>query len=111
MALTDTDLALIRDEVGSTPADDTLVEWGDELGHWMPVAIRALKRRRADAAAGGQDTTSFTLTGVLSVGMAKADLTALDRRIADLEARWAALNGEPTGGLTVGRLTRPDRHR
>ena len=47
MAITDRDLACIRDEVGDEPADSTLEDWFDELGNWLPVAIRVLKRRRA----------------------------------------------------------------
>lgn len=110
MALTPTDIDLIRDEVGNDPTDSVLYAWGDELGHWLPVAIRVLKRRRADATAGGQETTSFALSGVLSVGMTRADLRALDGQIERLESQWAALNGEPTG-TTVQTMRRPDRHR
>jgi hypothetical protein len=105
--MTEHELALIRDEIGSTPDDDTLEEWHAELGHWLPVAIRALKRRRADAAAGGAQATSLSLSGVLSVGLAKTDVTALDAQIARMEAQWAALNRGTTGGL----IRRPDRYR
>lgn len=110
MALTEQDIALIRDEVGDTPDDTTLYTWGDELGHWLPVAIRVLKRRRADATLGSTETTSFTLAGVLSVGMGKANIGALDAQIARLEEQWARLNGDP-GTTTVVRMRRPDRHR
>lgn len=99
----------IRDEIGASPDDDTLEEWFDELGHWIPVALRVLKRRRADAAGGGQEAASFTLSGVLSVSMGKANLTALDGQIERLEALWALENGEtPTSGVTFGRIYRPD---
>lgn len=108
MALTDIDLALIRDEVGAHPDDNTLYVWGDELGHWLPVAIRVLKRRRADAAAGGQETASFALSGVLSVGMTKTDMRVLDEQISRLEAKWAGLNGAPEG---VQQFNRADRYR
>src|SRR5690554_6413742 len=111
MALTPTDIDLIRDEVGNDPTDSVLYAWGDELGHWLPVAIRVLKRRRADASAGGQETTSFALPGVISVGMTKADLRGLDTQIARLEAQWATLNGEDTTRAVVRVMRRPDRYR
>lgn len=107
-----TDTARIRDEVGSQPDDDTLEEWFDELGHWMPVAIRVLKRRFADASAGGQGVSQFGLEGVLNVGFSKASLTDLSRQIARLEAARAALNCEPVGNrMQVAPLVRTDRHR
>lgn len=109
--LTPGDLALLRDEIGSNPDDTTLEGWYDELGHWLPVAIRALKRRRADATAGGTETTSFSLDGVLSVGLSKADLKALDRQIAYLENRWAAQSATPDPTPNVTRIVRPDRYR
>jgi len=108
MALADTDIALIRDEIGATPDDADLYEMGDELGHWLPVAIRVLKRRRADATAGGSEATTFSLAGVFSVGLSKADLRSLDSQIERLEAQWAAYNGEAVG-VVVGRMVRPDR--
>lgn len=112
MAMTETDLARIRDEVGTQPDDNTLDDYFDELGHWLPVAIRILKRRRANAAAGGQETKSFTLDGVLSVGLSTANLTGLDSQIAHLEAAWAAEQGGPTAsGVTTARIRRPDRYR
>ena len=43
--ITSTDAALIRDEVGDDPADDTLEEWFAELEHWTPVTIRTLEPR------------------------------------------------------------------
>ena len=99
----------IRDEIGNTPDDDAIEELYTELGHWIPVALRVLKRRRADAAGGGQEASSFTLSGVLSVSLGKANLTALDGQIERLEAMWAVENGEtPTSGVTFGRIYRPD---
>lgn len=109
--LTDTDRALIRDEIGTSPEDTTLDEWHAELGHWLPVAIRALKRRLADASAGGQEVSSFGLDGVLTVGLTKADTKALTAQIQTLEARWAALNGPTDAGPYTARITRPDRYR
>ena len=110
--LTDTDRAHIRDEIGTTPDDGTLDEWHDELGHWLLVAIRVLKRRLADASAGGQETTSFGLDGVFTVGLSKANLPGMAAQIARLEAQWAALDGDvdPTA-VSVARVTRPDRYR
>lgn len=109
--MTPTDLAHLRDELGSTPDDATLEEWHDELGHWLPVAIRALKRRRADATAGGQEATSFSLDGVLSVGLSKADIRSLDAQIKRLEDQWATEQGAPDPHPTVTRIIRPDRYR
>lgn len=110
--ITPTDTALIRDEVGSQPDDDTLETWFDELGHWMPVAIRVLKRRFADASAGGQEVANFGLEGVLNVGFTKASLTDLSRQIARLEAAWAALNDAPADNrMQVAPLIRTDRYR
>lgn len=112
MTMTDTDLAHIRDEVGDQPADTVIDDWFDELGHWLPVAIRVLKRRRANAAAGGQQTKTFSLDGVLSVGLSTADLPKLDTQIARLEAAWAAeQGGVDEDAVTTARIRRPDRYR
>ncbi len=109
--MTDTDLAHIRDEVGDDPTDLVLDDYFDELAHWMPVAIRVLKRRRANATAGWQQTKAFSLDGVLSVGLATADLANLNAQIARLEALWAAEDDDPTTGVTTARITRRDRYR
>lgn len=112
MAMTDPDLASIRDEVGDQPADTVVDEWFDELGHWLPVAIRILKRRRANAAAGGQEVSTFSMDGVLSVGLSKASLPGLEAQIYRLEAVWAKLNGpDETTGVISARIGRPDRYR
>jgi hypothetical protein len=108
VAMTDTDLARIRDEVGDDPTDVVLDDWFDELGNWVPVAIRVLKRRRANATAGGQQTKSFSLDGVLSVSMSTADLTNLNLQITRLETLWAGEPGMPPG-VTTARITRTDR--
>lgn len=110
--ITTADTALIRDEVGDEPDDDTLEEWFDELKHWMPVAIRVLKRRFANASAGGQEVSQFGLDGVLNVGFSKASLSDLSRQIARLEAAWAALNDAPVSNrMQVAPLIRTDRYR
>lgn len=101
----------IRDEVGASPDDDTLEEIHAEVGHWILTALRVLKRRRADAAGGGQETKSFTLSGVLSVSMGTANLAGLDSQITRLEALYAAESGTPTSSVTFGRLHRADRPR
>jgi len=105
-------LSLIRDEVGTLPDDNTLEEWFDELGHWLPVAIRVLKRRYADASAGGQEVSTFGLDGVLNVGFSKASLTGLAAQIARLEERWAAEQGGTASNfLQTAPLLRADRYR
>ena len=110
--ITPAETDLIRDEVGSSPDDDTLETWFTELGHWLPVAIRVLKRRFADASAGGQEVSNFGLEGVLNVGFSKASLTDLSKQIARLEAAWAALNDTPvTNTMQVAPLIRTDRYR
>ena len=112
MAMTDLDLARIRDEVGTDPDDNTLDDYFDALGHWLPVAIRVLKRRRANAAAGGQETKTFSLDGVLSVGLSTANLSDLNKQIDRLEAAWAAEQGGTDGtGVSTARIRRPDRYR
>ena len=106
------DLQRIRDEIGTSPDDDTIEEIHADTGHWILTAVRVLKRRRADAAGGGQETKSFTLTGVLSVGLGSANLSALDRQIERLEALYAGENDEDaTSGVTFGRMHRADRPR
>ncbi|MEP7763591.1 hypothetical protein [Sanguibacter sp. 25GB23B1] len=109
MAISDTDLARIRDEVGTAPNDTVLEGWSDELGHWLPVAIRVLKRRYADASAGGQEVSNFGLDGVLNVGFSKANLASLAAQIARLED---LLNPTDTSGrMQVAPILRPDRYR
>jgi len=109
MAMTDSDLARIRDEVGDDPTDTILDDWFDELVNWLPVAIRVLKRRRANSAAGGQEVSSFGLDGVMTVGLSKADGKGLDTQILRLETLWAARNGTPA--VTSAPILRRDRYR
>jgi hypothetical protein len=114
--ITDTDLQLIRDEIGTStpPTDDDLDDSWRQLGHWLPVAVRVLKRRRADIAAGGQSVQSLNLAGAISVGFGGADLRTLDAQILRLEARWEALTGAPPvdePAVASGRLHRADTPR
>ena len=111
MELTEAELALVREYVGGTPDDDALAAIAEGKTYWQEVALSVLRVRRADAAS-GEATTSFTLTGVLAVGMKGADLASLNSAIADLEDQIAVINGEdPNTGVSVGRLVRPDRAR
>lgn len=110
MAMTDGDLALIRDEVGTSPDDGTLEGWFDELGHWLPVAIRVLKRRYADASAGGQEVSTFGLDGVLNVGFSKANLASLLAQITRLEGLLNPVD-DTSGRLQIAPILRPDRYR
>jgi len=105
--LFDEALPLIRDEIGGTPDDQTLEEHYETLGHWILVSIRVLKRRYADAAGGGQETTSFSLDGVLSVGLSKANLDQLSKQIDRLERRYRAETA--VNGFTQSRIIRTDR--
>lgn len=104
MILTDTDLEHVRDYVGSTPDDSTLYTFAESATYWQDIALRVLQRRRADAAAGGSQASSFSLDGVLSVGLAKTDIASLDAAISDLQAQLA-------GGHGVRLIRRPDRYR
>lgn len=99
MALTASDLALIRDETGTEPPDADLNAWYDQLGNWLPVAIRALKRRRAAAGAGG-GVSQVSVPGAIGVTVKGPDLAGLDAQIARLEARWALAQGIPADGAT-----------
>jgi len=108
MALTSTDLDLIRDEVGdATPPTDTdLQSYAVALAdRWRLVALRVLKRRKA-AGAGGSEASSFTLTGILSVSQAKTDLVALDAQILRLEqAETADVTGSTSTSTHLRRVT------
>lgn len=108
--LTAADLALIRDEIGtSTPPSDNDLRRAFlalPVQHWLPVAIRVLKRRKAAASAGG-GASSVTVPGAIAVTLSKADLTTLIEQITDLENRWAEVQGIPgPTGASSSRLVR-----
>lgn len=105
MQLTLNDIANIRDYIGDQPPDNELYGIAPTVTYWQEIALRVLRRRRANAAAGGTDTTSFALSGVFTVGMAKTDFASLDTAIKDLENQIAQLNGK-TSGLSFAPITR-----
>lgn len=111
MALTAVDLAWIRDEIGTAdpPSDADLRAWYAELASRTLVALRVLKRRRAEVA-GGSAVTSLSIAGAISVGL-KGDVAALDRQIARLEALYAQESGQAVSdsGVSEGRIYRTDR--
>lgn len=111
MELTDTERSLVRDYVGlEAPTDEELDAIAEPCTYWQEVALRVLRRRRADSASGG--SPSFSLSGVLAVGPSKGDIPTLDSAISELERQLAELTGETySGGVTVGRIQRPDRAR
>lgn len=111
MDLTPSDLARVRDYVGSTPDDAALYGFAEDATWWQDVAYRVLVRRRADAAAGGNTAKTFALDGVLSVSLSPADLATLTAQIDDLAAQITALNGGPQAGVSVRVMRRPDRYR
>lgn len=111
MDLTPTDLARVRDYVGSAPDDTTLYVLAADATCWQEVAHRVLVRRRADAAAGGATAKTFSLDGVLSVSLSPTDLATLTAQIDDLTAQIAVLNGGPGSGVSVRVMRRPDRYR
>jgi hypothetical protein len=78
------------------PSNVKLRLWYVELGHWLPVAIRTLKRRRSAAGAGG-GVSQVSIPGAIGVTIAKPDVASLDAQIARLEAAWAEEQGLPTG--------------
>lgn len=106
MALTTTDLAAVRDEIGTAtpPTDSELHLIYDELGSSIQVSLRVLRRRRA-ALAGGE-VTGVTLPGVVSVSL-RGSLSSLDSQIRRLEILAAAENTTPTAPVG-GRLVRND---
>jgi hypothetical protein len=104
--LSTADLARIRDEVGtSDPTNADLTRSFAELGHWLPVAIRVLKRRRSAAGMGG-GVSQVTVPGAIGVTLAKADIASLDSQIERLERLWDVEQGISTGGVSFSRLTR-----
>lgn len=105
MSLSDVDLARIRDEVGvDDPTDDQLYASYDQLGHWLLVSLRVLKRRRAKLAAGG--VSSVAIPGAVSVSL-RSDLAALDRQIAALTLQYEQETSEDLpGGASSTRLRR-----
>lgn len=106
MALTDVDLAWIRDEIGDAtpPSDGDLEDTWDLLGHRILVALRIIKRRRAALAGGG--VQSIAIPGAVSVSL-RSDLKSLDAQIARLEAEYEAETGvDLPGGASSTRLRR-----
>lgn len=117
MALSDSDLELVRDEVGDSPDDGTLYTYYDELGTWVRVALRVLRRRRSGLVASAG--MSVAVPGVVSFSSSSGStLASLDRQIARLEALDVADGGDPDPSLpeiaTSTRMVRRDtpwRHR
>jgi hypothetical protein len=105
-ALTAADLQLIRDEIGDgdDPSNAQLRKSYLEAGHWIPVALRVLKRRRAVAMQGGS-VSQVQIPGAIGVTLGKVDLAALTAQIDRLQARY---DQETGGGVaaSAGRLTR-----
>lgn len=96
MSLSDADLALLRDEIGTVtpPTDADLRASYDEIGEdsWIPTALRILKRRRA--AMSTSDVKSVSLAGVISVSLGSS-LTALDSQIERLSNALTELRNPP----------------
>lgn len=110
MELQDAELAKVRQYVGTSPTDSELYALAETVDTWQDVALHILRVRLADAT-GGDATTSFALSGVLSVGIAKGDAAVLAAKIRELEDQLAALSGAVGGGVTVSHIRRPDRRR
>lgn len=105
--LSTTDLALIRDEVGTAePTDSEIRQAYTQLdGSWLLVAIRILKRRRAAATAGG-GVSAVTIPGAISVTLSSSQISSLDSQIARLEAQYAEETGIGVVGASFDRITR-----
>lgn len=106
MALTETDLAWIRDEIGTAvpPSNGQLEESFDELGTRAKVALRILKRRYADLAGG--EVGSVSLAGVASVTL-RSNLAAMQRSIERLQGLVDEEDGAAgVPGARVRHLTR-----
>ena len=109
MELLEIDLARVRDYTGvQVPTDLEIYVLAEAETYWQEVALRILRRRLANSNS-GEATTSFSLSGVLSVGMAKSDLSILTSQIRDLQTQLDELNGIPSGSVFVTRARRPDR--
>lgn len=92
-AMTDAQLRVIRDEVGSAPSDDDLQDLWDELGgtSTTAVALAVLRPRMADALAAAAQGGA-TLPGVIGV-VAPAQPALLAAQISRLEGQLAAETG------------------
>lgn len=110
MELAAADVDRIRDYVGASPEDNALYVMSADVTYWQEIALRILRRRRADASS-GEAVTSFALSGVLSVGQKSADLSTLNAAILDLEQQVAELTGVSGPGISVTRTVRHDRAR
>lgn len=104
MALTEAQLATIRNEVGSTPDDPTLQSKYDRVGTLYGVAYEVVSQRLADLRT---NPASFTVVGEYSQNVAAniATLEGLRRELA-VKAVAEAAGLDPNGGVTV---TKPVR--
>lgn len=106
-AMTDTDLRLIRAEVGTSPGDDDLEErWAgaeqdgvDISVRWAAVAAQVIGERLADQQAG---SVSVSIPGAISVATSASGQAGLGSQLARLRS-IAHLGGAPSGGV----LSRP----
>ncbi len=108
MALAADDLAAIRSHIGETapPSDGDLGPMWDRLGSVETVALAVLRARHADMLA---QPSALGVSGDYDENWSE-NLTALERKIAHLEAAVAVAAG--TGGVvTVAHLTRSGRSR
>lgn len=105
--LSQTDLDWIRDWVGSTPSDDNLADFYDDLGAKEAVAWRILSRRRADLLA---SPASVSIPGVVSRSNIE-NINALDDALNRLMP-IAQAAGVAVGGLmgNVNGQIRRKRH-
>lgn len=107
--LSQTDLDWIRDWVGSTPSDDNLADFYDDLVSKEAVAWRILSRRRADFLA---SPSTVTIPGVVSrsnVSNIEALESTLNRLLPIAQAAGVDVGG--LGGASSGKLQRPERCR
>lgn len=109
-------LAVIRSWTGTHvgTAQGAPYDWGDLCARWErhgdphAVALEILRQRRADFT---NEPASLALDGDFTAGTAK-NLEQLDAEIAALERICdTKATGIASDTLTVGQLSRPDRHR
>ncbi len=108
MALTETDLAYLRSELGTEIDEGNLEDRHDRLGSVTAVALEVIRERLATVLA---NPTSFTIPGVYSETRNDATVKALQDQVTRLktEVEREVVPAGDTG--SAGRLVRTDRAR
>lgn len=108
MAITDDELAAIRDHVGAVPSDADIAAYWERLGTVEDVALVIIRRRLADLRA---RAAKFSAEGDYSEDFSE-NIKALERQEKTLSAAAAAAAaGVAVGDVQVGRIVRAGRRR